>query len=90
LIGSLYVFQRSSRLNDLPESQHTLRTAIDIGRKFDRILATVSLLGDPSAYTSFAILIEPVAVRNAFIQSYLRSFLKPLALLMFVTDITYW
>jgi nucleotide-binding universal stress UspA family protein len=48
-------------LNDLPESQRALRTATDLARKFDAFLATVSILGDPPAYTSFAILIDPGA-----------------------------
>ena len=45
-------------LNDLPESQRALCTAIDLARKFDASLATASILGDPPAYTSFAILID--------------------------------
>jgi nucleotide-binding universal stress UspA family protein len=48
-------------LNDLPESQRALRTAIELARKFDASLATVSILGDPPAYTSFAVLIDPAA-----------------------------
>jgi len=48
-------------LNDLPESQRALRTAISLARKFDASLAAVSILGDPPAYTSFAILIDPGA-----------------------------
>ena len=46
-------------LNDLPESQRALRTAIDLARKFDASLAIVSIHGDPPAYTSFAIFIDP-------------------------------
>jgi nucleotide-binding universal stress UspA family protein len=46
-------------LNNLPGYQRALRTAIDLARKFDASLATVSILGDPPANTSFAILIDP-------------------------------
>ena len=49
-------------LNDLPESQRALGTAIDLARKFNASLATVSILGDPPAYTSFAVVVDPGAV----------------------------
>jgi nucleotide-binding universal stress UspA family protein len=48
-------------LNDLPESQRALRTAIDLARSFSASLATVSILGDLPAYASFAIVIDPAA-----------------------------
>jgi nucleotide-binding universal stress UspA family protein len=46
-------------LNDLPESQRALRTAIELARAFNAELATVSILGDLPAYTSFAIIVDP-------------------------------
>jgi nucleotide-binding universal stress UspA family protein len=48
-------------LNDLPESQRALRTAINLARSFSASLATVSILGDLPAYTSFAIVVDPDA-----------------------------
>jgi nucleotide-binding universal stress UspA family protein len=48
-------------LNDLPESQHALRTAIDLARSCNAELATVSILGDLPAYTSFSIVVDPGA-----------------------------
>lgn len=48
-------------LNDLPESQRALNTAIDLARSFDAALATVSILGDLPAYTSLAIVVDPTA-----------------------------
>jgi nucleotide-binding universal stress UspA family protein len=48
-------------LNDLPESQRALRTAIDLAHKFDAELATVSILGDLPAYASFAVVVDPTA-----------------------------
>jgi nucleotide-binding universal stress UspA family protein len=48
-------------LNDLPESQRALRTAIKLARACNADLATVSILGDLPAYTSFAIVIDPSA-----------------------------
>jgi nucleotide-binding universal stress UspA family protein len=48
-------------LNELPESQRALRTAIELARACDAELATVSILGDLPAYTSFAILVDPDA-----------------------------
>ena len=48
-------------LNDLPESQRALRMAIDLARKFDASLVTVSILGDLPAYTSFTIALDPGA-----------------------------
>jgi nucleotide-binding universal stress UspA family protein len=48
-------------LNDLPESQRALRTAIELARVSDAELATVSILGDLPAYTSFAIIVDPDA-----------------------------
>jgi|SRR5579859_879634 len=48
-------------LNDLPESQRALRTAIDLARSFGASLATVSILGDLPAYASFAIVVDPAA-----------------------------
>ena len=48
-------------LNDLPESQHALRTAIDLARLCKAELATVSILGDLPAYTSFSAVVDPGA-----------------------------
>jgi nucleotide-binding universal stress UspA family protein len=48
-------------LNDLPESQRALRAAIDLARACNAELATVSILGDLPAYTSFAIVVDPSA-----------------------------
>jgi nucleotide-binding universal stress UspA family protein len=48
-------------LNDLPESQRALRTAIDLAHFFGASLATVSILGDLPAYGSFAIVADPAA-----------------------------
>jgi nucleotide-binding universal stress UspA family protein len=48
-------------LNDLPESQRALRAAIDLARASNAELATVSILGDLPAYTSFAIVVDPNA-----------------------------
>ena len=48
-------------LNDLPESQRALRTAIELARASNAELATVSILGDLPAYTSFAIVVDPNA-----------------------------
>jgi nucleotide-binding universal stress UspA family protein len=48
-------------LNDHPESQRALRTAIDLARADNAELATVSTLGDLPAYTSFAIVADPGA-----------------------------
>jgi nucleotide-binding universal stress UspA family protein len=49
-------------LNDLPESQRALRTAIELARAFNAELATVSILEDPPAYTSFAMVVDPNAL----------------------------
>jgi nucleotide-binding universal stress UspA family protein len=48
-------------LNDLPESQHALRKAIDLARLSNAELATVSILGDLPAYTSFSVVVDPGA-----------------------------
>ena len=48
-------------LNDLPESQNALRTAIDLARLCNAELATVSILGDLPAYSSFSVVVDPVA-----------------------------
>ena len=48
-------------LNDLPESQHALRTAIDLARLCNAEVATVSLLGDLPAYASFSVVADPGA-----------------------------
>jgi nucleotide-binding universal stress UspA family protein len=48
-------------LNDLPESQRALRTAIELARASNAELATVSILGDLPTYTSFAIVVDPSA-----------------------------
>jgi nucleotide-binding universal stress UspA family protein len=46
-------------LNDLPESQRALCTAIELARGSNAELATVSILGDLPAYTSFAVIVDP-------------------------------
>ena len=48
-------------LNDLPESQRALRTAIELARVCNSELATVSILGDLPAYTSFSVAVDPGA-----------------------------
>ena len=48
-------------LNDLPESQRALLAAIELARTCNAELATVSILGDLPAYTSFAIVLDPNA-----------------------------
>ena len=48
-------------LNDLPESQRALRTAIDLARVTNAELTTVSILGDLPAYTSFTVVVDPGA-----------------------------
>jgi nucleotide-binding universal stress UspA family protein len=48
-------------LNDLPESQRALRAAIDLARSFSAELATVSILGDLPAYSSFSAVVDPGA-----------------------------
>jgi nucleotide-binding universal stress UspA family protein len=48
-------------LNDLPESQRALRTAIDLARSCNAKLATVSILGDLPAYSSFSVIVDPGA-----------------------------
>jgi nucleotide-binding universal stress UspA family protein len=48
-------------LNDLPESQRALRTAIDLARLCKAEIATVSILGDLPAYSSFSIVVDPGA-----------------------------
>ena len=48
-------------LNDLPESQRALRTAIELARLCNSELATVSILGDLPAYTSFSVAVDPGA-----------------------------
>jgi hypothetical protein len=48
-------------LNDLPESQRALRTAIELARASNAELATVSILGDLPVYTSFVIVVDPSA-----------------------------
>jgi nucleotide-binding universal stress UspA family protein len=48
-------------LNDLPESQHALRAAIDLSVTCNAELATVSILGDLPAYASFSAVVDPGA-----------------------------
>ena len=48
-------------LNDLPESQRALHAGIELARVCKAELATVSILGDLPAYTSFAIVVDPEA-----------------------------
>jgi nucleotide-binding universal stress UspA family protein len=48
-------------LNDLSESQRALRSGIELARACKAELATVSILSDLPAYTSFAIVVDPDA-----------------------------
>jgi len=48
-------------LNELPESQRALRTAVDLARSCNAELATVSILGDLPAYYSFSVVVDPGA-----------------------------
>ena len=48
-------------LNDLPESHRALRAAIDLARLCNAEIATISILGDLPAYTSFSIVADPGA-----------------------------
>jgi len=59
-------------LNDLPESQRALRAAIDLARACNAEIATVSILGDLPAYTSFAIIVDPSAP-NAMMEARRRA-----------------
>jgi len=59
-------------LNDLPESQRALRTAIELARASNAELATVSILGDLPASTSFAIVVDP-SVPNAMKEDLRRA-----------------
>ncbi len=45
-------------LNDLPQSQRALRTAIDLALACNAELATVSILGDLPTYASFAMIVD--------------------------------
>jgi nucleotide-binding universal stress UspA family protein len=60
-------------LNDLPESQRALCTAIELARAFNAELATVSILGDLPAYTSFAVVVDPT-VPNAMKEDQRRAY----------------
>src|SRR5579859_7842427 len=60
-------------LNYLPESQRALRAAIDMARVCNAELATVSILGDLPAYTSFAIVVDPNAP-SAMKEARLRAY----------------
>jgi len=59
-------------LNNLPESQRALRTAIELARASNAELATVSIVGDIPAYTSFAIVVDPSAP-NAMKEEWRRA-----------------
>ena len=48
-------------LNDRPESQRALRTAIDLARSCNAELATLSILEDLPAYASFSVVVDPGA-----------------------------
>jgi hypothetical protein len=48
-------------LNDLPESQRVLRAGIELARAWKVGLATVFILSDLPAYTSFVIVVDPEA-----------------------------
>jgi len=49
-------------MNDLPESQRALRTALDLARLCNAELATVSILGELPAYFSFSVVVDPNAL----------------------------
>jgi hypothetical protein len=55
-------------LNDLPESQRALRVAIDLPRASNAEFATVSILGDLSAYTSRVSIRLPVYLGVKWVQ----------------------
>ena len=60
-------------LNELPESQRALRTAIELARTDDAELTTVSILGDLPAYTAFAIVVDssaPAAIKDARLRAH--------------------
>jgi hypothetical protein len=59
-------------LNDLPESQRALRTAIELARASNAELATVSILGDLPASTSFTIVVDPTSP-NAMMEDRRRA-----------------
>jgi nucleotide-binding universal stress UspA family protein len=46
-------------LNEQPESQRALQTAIQLARPLSATLVTVSLLGDLPSYASFATIVDP-------------------------------
>lgn len=48
-------------LNDLPESQHALRTSTHLARPRNAELATVSILRDLPGYAPFSIVVHPQA-----------------------------
>jgi nucleotide-binding universal stress UspA family protein len=48
-------------LNDSSQSQRALLVAVELARACNAELATVSILGDPPAYISFAIVVDPNA-----------------------------
>ena len=48
-------------LNELPESQRALHTAVDLACSCNAELATVSILGDLPAYFSFSVVADPGA-----------------------------
>ncbi len=48
-------------LNDMPESHRALRTAISVARLCNAELATISILGDSPAYSSFSAVVDPGA-----------------------------
>ena len=51
-------------LNESPESQRALSTAIDVAMSFHSSLSTVSILGDLPAYASFAAVVDPAATET--------------------------
>ena len=60
-------------MNELPESQRALRAAIDLARTCNAELATVSILGDLPAYTSFAVVVDlnaPNALRDGQLRAH--------------------
>jgi hypothetical protein len=57
----LYVSKIVVALNDLPESQRALRTAIELARVSNAGLATLSILGDLPSLSSFTFVVDPTA-----------------------------
>jgi nucleotide-binding universal stress UspA family protein len=59
-------------LNELPESQRALQTAVDLARSCNAELATALILGDLPAYFSFSVVIDPSIPAAMIEQRWLR------------------